>query len=99
MPPIEKEENLYVGARPMRYRYVIILALVAATLVSYWRVGNHDFVTYDDLDYVVQNPHVQTMNYDTIIRTFASTDNANWHPLTWRDNRRAGGRHDKGHPA
>ena len=67
----------------MRYRYVIILALVAATLVSYWRVGNNDFVTYDDLDYVVQNPHVQTMNYDTIIRTFTSTDNANWHPLTW----------------
>lgn len=67
----------------MRYRYLVILALIAVTLAVYWRAANNDFVNYDDPDYVYQNPHVQTVNRDNIVWAFTSTEKANWHPLTW----------------
>jgi tetratricopeptide (TPR) repeat protein len=60
------------------------LALILGTAVLYFPVGTYEFVDYDDLDYVVQNPHVRdgwSLEELTWLSTHAHA--SNWHPLTW----------------
>jgi protein O-mannosyl-transferase len=60
------------------------LLLVAATLVVYAQVRNHDFVSYDDEQYVTRNDHVQGgLTLENVKWAFMATDASNWHPLTW----------------
>lgn len=48
------------------------------------RVGHFGFVSFDDPDYVTQNPFVQAgLTWTTLRWAFTSTAMANWHPLTW----------------
>ena len=44
-----------------RYRSEIIISLllIMITLVPFWQVRNHDFINYDDDDYVTKNELVQ----------------------------------------
>ncbi|MFZ0792897.1 MAG: hypothetical protein WAM65_03940, partial [Candidatus Korobacteraceae bacterium] len=39
-------------------RFVLVVLLVVATVVVYFPVGHHPFVNYDDMVYVVNNPHI-----------------------------------------
>ena len=71
----------------MRSRYsasIFCVLLIVATLAVYWPVLNHDFVIYDDRDYVTENPHIQggiiRANGFWALTTFHA---GNWHPLTW----------------
>jgi tetratricopeptide (TPR) repeat protein len=58
--------------------------LAVATLALYSPVIAHPFVNYDDRDYVTENEHVQAgLSARTVAWAFTSTDQANWHPLTW----------------
>src|SRR5262249_22524784 len=62
----------------------ISLALIAATIICYWDSHHADFLTYDDLGYVLENQRVQQgLTLRTIEWAFTSFDSANWHPLTW----------------
>jgi tetratricopeptide (TPR) repeat protein len=55
-----------------------------ATFAIYSPVIAHPFINYDDRDYVTENQHVQAgLSAQTIAWAFTSTDQANWHPLTW----------------
>lgn len=40
------------------------------------------FVALDDYAYVVNNPHIRVFNWDTIVWSFTSFYEGNWHPLT-----------------
>src|SRR5947208_2238717 len=69
-----------------RYRREIVagLLLVALTLAAFGRVCGHDFVNYDDPDYVTENPQVLAgLTRQSIAWAFTTTHAANWHPLTW----------------
>jgi tetratricopeptide (TPR) repeat protein len=58
--------------------------LIIAVLGIYWQVGSHDFITYDDGQYVTMNRHVQQgLTLKSIIWAFTDTSSSNWHPLTW----------------
>ncbi len=58
--------------------------LVAFTFVLFARVATHDFINYDDPDYVTNNPHVQQgITWETIQWAFTAVRPANWHPITW----------------
>lgn len=58
--------------------------LAVATLVLYLPVTHHPFVNYDDDRYVTENPHVrQGLTTATVKWALTSTEQANWHPLTW----------------
>ena len=58
--------------------------LAVATIVVYFPVSGHAFLTFDDHDYVTANPHIHDgLAWSTIRWAFRSTDAANWHPLTW----------------
>ena len=69
---------------PEKRNAILCLLLVVATLALYNPVNRHPFVNYDDDRYVVENPHVHNgLGLDTITWAFTSTEQANWHPLTW----------------
>lgn len=60
----------------------LLLALV--TLVVYLPVRTHDFVNYDDDDYVTNNPAVQNgLAWSSLRWAFTTWHAGNWHPLTW----------------
>jgi tetratricopeptide (TPR) repeat protein len=63
---------------------VVCLFLVIATVAAYWQVRNHEFVNFDDDNYVTENSHVHDgVTRESIIWAFTATDVSNWHPLTW----------------
>ena len=63
---------------------MVCLLLAVVTLALYNPVNRHPFVNYDDDRYVTENPHVrQGLTGDTFTWALTSTEQANWHPLTW----------------
>jgi len=65
-------------------RAVLSLLLILLTLGVYNPAAYNDFVSFDDPAYVTGNPHVRAgLTWDTVKWAFRSTEQANWHPLTW----------------
>ncbi len=61
-----------------------VVFLVVVIFAVFWQSASHEFVVYDDLVYVVENPHVNTgLTYPNMIWAFTATEASNWHPLTW----------------
>jgi len=64
----------------------LVLGLVLAwvTFSVYGQVRDHEFITYDDHEYVVQNPLVRSgITFQNLARAFTTAHASNWHPLTW----------------
>jgi len=81
-PPPFKPEGLF--ASPEKRNVIVCLLIVVATLLVYNPVNRHPFVNYDDTGYVTDNLHVrQGLSWDGIVWAFTTTEQANWHPLTW----------------
>jgi hypothetical protein len=58
--------------------------LVLATLLLYGSVTHHEFLLFDDSQYVTRNIHVSTgLNFGNAAWAFTTFHEANWHPLTW----------------
>jgi len=71
-------------ASPEKRNPIVCLLLAVVTLALYNPVTHHPFVNYDDDRYVTNNPHVrQGLTADTFTWALTSTEQANWHPLTW----------------
>jgi len=67
-----------------RLTAIICFGLAIVTLLVYLPMLRHDFINYDDPDYLLGNPHVNHgLTWNGIVWAFQSADNANWHPLTW----------------
>ncbi len=67
-----------------RQKLIICLFLVAVTLMVYLQSTNHDFVSYDDVSYVTENPNIKAgITLEGILWAFTSGHAANWHPFTW----------------
>ncbi|MGD0207731.1 MAG: tetratricopeptide repeat protein [Verrucomicrobiota bacterium] len=63
---------------------LICLALALVTTALYWPISHHDFVNFDDDDYITNNSHVQAgLTWGGVIWAFQTGAAANWHPLTW----------------
>jgi tetratricopeptide (TPR) repeat protein len=63
---------------------IACLLLAAVTLTLYNPVNRHLFVNYDDDRYVTENQHIrQGLTAETLKWALTSTEQANWHPLTW----------------
>jgi tetratricopeptide (TPR) repeat protein len=74
-------ENNYLN-RNRNLIIAFLLFLLPFTL--YWQVINHDFVIYDDQDYITENRHVTSgWSKDGLIWAFTSGFHGHWHPLTW----------------
>jgi len=60
------------------------LLLAIATLAVYFPVSHHPFVNYDDLAYIVDNPHIASgLDWATVAWAFTTFDQFTWHPVTW----------------
>jgi len=71
-------------ASPEKRTFVLSLLLVISTLAIYNQATHFAFVNFDDDDYITGNPYVQAgLTWDTVKWALTSTDEANWHPLTW----------------
>lgn len=82
LPSQEVAEAETKTLRPLTL--LITLIITALTLVPYIRVARYPFLTYDDLLYVFQNPHVMSgLTWGTVKWALTSLEVANWHPLTW----------------
>jgi len=78
------KESLGMFASPEKRNPMVCLLLAVITLALYNPVNRHPFVNYDDDRYVVNNPHVrQGLTAETVGWALTSTEQANWHPLTW----------------
>src|SRR6266508_1994538 len=67
-----------------RRTFLACLVLSCLTLATFWPVTRHDFIIYDDPDYVSENPHVQGgLNWKSVAWAFGTSHTGNWHPLTW----------------
>jgi tetratricopeptide (TPR) repeat protein len=63
---------------------VVCLALALMTLLVYLPMIQHGFVNYDDADYIIMNPHVNSgSSWPNIIWAFGHTHADYWIPLTW----------------
>jgi protein O-mannosyl-transferase len=73
------------GEKFLSYQVVFVcLVLTAVTLGVYLQVGSHQFLSFDDKQYVTGNPHVTSGLTGANVRwAFSSIDAFNWHPLTW----------------
>ena len=88
MPPTKKTPAAVAPAglfsSPEKRNSIACLLLAVVTLALYNPVNRHPFVNYDDDRYVTENPHVrQGLTWDTFTWALTSTEQANWHPLTW----------------
>ncbi len=73
------------GASLVKQRgLALLLALSVLVLAEYWPVHRHEFLTFDDNDYVTGNATVSAgLSRDGIGWAFTSREAANWHPVTW----------------
>ena len=63
---------------------LLCLALVIVVCASYAPVLHNEFLNYDDNKYVTDNAHVKAgLTWTTAKWAFSSTEESNWHPLTW----------------
>ena len=88
MPSFIKDQSArassHLFASPEKRNALVCLLLAAVTLAIYNPVNRHPFVNYDDDRYVTENPHIrQGLTADTFKWALTSTEQANWHPLTW----------------
>src|SRR6202035_2313942 len=82
----ERATKTEIVTEPNTRRTVIALSLllVLGTFLLYSSVRTHDFINYDDKDYVLDNPHVTAgLNWETVRWSLTANEQANWHPLTW----------------
>ena len=62
----------------------ICFALAALTFAVFGQALTHEFIDYDDNDYVFENPVVrQGFTPDGLVWAFRGIHAHNWHPLTW----------------
>jgi protein O-mannosyl-transferase len=62
----------------------VCLLLAATAWLVFGQTLSHEFINYDDDQYVVDNPHVkQGLRLEGIVWAFTHFHSANWHPLTW----------------
>jgi protein O-mannosyl-transferase len=68
----------------MRREAIICLGLAAITVALFWPVNRHDFINFDDRDYVTENPTVRAgITWPGVRWAFGGSHASNWHPLTW----------------
>jgi len=67
-----------------RRKAAICVALGVITLAVFSPCLKHDFLAYDDQQYVTENPHAQAgLTRPGVVWAFTTYYASNWHPLTW----------------
>jgi protein O-mannosyl-transferase len=84
-----KKQPVFNGRRPSQpvWRWQlagVCLVLAAMTFAVFGQTLWHEFVNFDDREYVYENPVVaRGLTLKGIVWAFTQAHAANWHPLTW----------------
>ena len=63
---------------------IISSILIMLVFLAFEPIRSNDFIDYDDIDYLTENPFVQSgITIPSIKWAFTSGHASNWHPLTW----------------
>ena len=69
--------------RPLIYRVVVCLVLIAITWMVYGQTLRYGFVNYDDPAYVSENRQIQAgLSWQNVVWAFTHVHSHNWHPFT-----------------
>ena len=64
--------------------FFLCIGLTTVIIIAYEPIRHNDFVGYDDIAYIVKNPHVNNgITQISVIWAFTKIYASNWHPLTW----------------
>ena len=64
-------------------KFAIFAALIAITWAVFGQTVGHEFVNFDDPNYVSENPQIHAgLNWQSILWAFTHVHSHNWHPLT-----------------
>lgn len=64
--------------------FLICLLLGLSVLTVFWQVRYHDFINFDDNQYIVNNTRIKSgLTRENLVWAFTSIHAHNWHPLTW----------------
>ena len=81
--PAPSGETTLAKARAEMRVWLLVGILWLGTVAFYWPVTHHEFVDYDDNEYVSSNAHVRSgLTAENIRWAFSHSVSANWHPLT-----------------
>jgi len=80
-----KQETPAGHSRPdNRLRILLVLGIVVVTVSAFYPLFGNGFINYDDPGYVYKNPEVRSgLSPATLRWAFTTTQESNWHPLTW----------------
>ena len=64
-------------------KFAICAALIAITWAVFGQTVGHEFVNFDDPNYVSENPQIHAgLNWQSMVWAFTHVHSHNWHPLT-----------------
>jgi tetratricopeptide (TPR) repeat protein len=82
-PKTETGKLVKPAPRPRRELWICVV-LFLATLAVYFQVRSHEFISYDDQEYVTDNAHVRAgLTWEGLAWAFTTSHTGNWLPLTW----------------
>jgi len=83
--PSPPKDPVGAGGWEQRWRApAVCLVLAAITFAVFGQTLTHEFIDFDDNDYVYDNPVVaRGLTVKGIVWAFTHVHSANWHPLTW----------------
>jgi tetratricopeptide (TPR) repeat protein len=64
-------------------KYYLAVSVSLITFAVYLTSLHHGFVEWDDAQYVVENPHIRSLDWSFLRWAFFDFYASNWHPLTW----------------
>ncbi len=69
--------------KPGKYRDILVFMAIACLItISFFPLFRADFLDWDDLDYVKNNPSVQSFSLENLKAYFSTSYLGNYHPLT-----------------
>ena len=67
-----------------RLRPAVAVALAILTVLALVRVGDGEFITYDDESFILGNQNLQQgFTGESLVWSLTATEASNWYPLTW----------------
>ena len=69
--------------RTRNVKYYLAASIALTTFIVYLQVLRNDFVEWDDIAYVIENPYIRSFDPAFFKWAFLDFYAANWHPLTW----------------
>ncbi|HUC85044.1 MAG TPA: hypothetical protein VL970_07625, partial [Candidatus Acidoferrales bacterium] len=84
MSPSSSDSTDRVADSGIKLFALLCAVLALGTAALYWPITHHPFIHFDDDDYIVGNAHVNSgLSATNLVWAFTTSDQANWHPLTW----------------